>query len=137
MTDPDPNLTQDLKAAWHRYIDMLVPLRPGLYAYCRRLTVNIWDAEDLVQDTLARAFARWGVTYPEITNAKAYLIRIATNVWIDGLRRAATEDAYSVEVEVSVPDGGDEALSVRAEQTATLPANRSVRTAAPLGERVC
>ena len=31
-------LRDDLRAAWHRYIDVLVPLRPALHGYCRRLT---------------------------------------------------------------------------------------------------
>src|SRR5215813_5604411 len=60
---PD-TLRDDLRTAWHRYVDQLVPLRPALYGYCRRLAGNVWDAEDLVQDTLLRAFAHWGVTYP-------------------------------------------------------------------------
>jgi RNA polymerase sigma-70 factor (ECF subfamily) len=84
-------LPDDLRTAWHRYIDMLVPLRPALYGYCRHLTGNVWDAEDLVQDTLLRAFGRWGVTYPEIRDPRAYLLRTATNVWIDTLRRRETE----------------------------------------------
>ena len=36
---PD-TLRDDLCTAWHRYIDMLVPLRPTLYTYCRRLAGN-------------------------------------------------------------------------------------------------
>src|SRR5262249_16750192 len=84
-------LRGDLRTAWHRYIDVLVPLRPALYGYWRRLTGNVWDAEDLVQDTLLRAFGQWGVTYPAIRNPRAYLLRTATNVWIDILRRRETE----------------------------------------------
>jgi RNA polymerase sigma-70 factor (ECF subfamily) len=84
-------LRDDLRAAWHRYVDMLVPLRPDLHRYCRRLAGNIWDAEDLAQDTLVRAFGRWGVTYPEVREPRAYLLRTATNLWIDTLRRRDTE----------------------------------------------
>ena len=84
-------LRDDLRTAWHRYIDMLVPLRPALYGYCRRLAGNVWDTEDLVQDTLLRAFGHWGVTYPAIRDPRAYLLRTATNVWIDTLRRRDTE----------------------------------------------
>jgi RNA polymerase sigma-70 factor, ECF subfamily len=90
LETPD-TLRDDLCTAWHRYVDMLVPLRPALYCYCRRLAGNVWDAEDLVQDTLLRAFGRWGVTYPEIRQPRAYLLRTATNVWIDTLRRRETE----------------------------------------------
>ena len=46
-----------LRAEWHRFIDDKVSLRPALYQYCRKLTYDVWDAEDLVQETLLRAFA--------------------------------------------------------------------------------
>jgi RNA polymerase sigma-70 factor (ECF subfamily) len=72
-------------------VDELTPLRPILHGYCRKLAGNVFDAEDLVQDTLLRAFAQWGVTEPAIRNPKAYLLRTATNVWIDTLRRRETE----------------------------------------------
>lgn len=86
-TDP---LRADLRAAWHRFIDAMVPLRPVLHAHCRRLTAGIWDAEDLVQETLLRAFGQWGVTYPGIRDPRAYLLRTATNLWIDDARRRET-----------------------------------------------
>ena len=54
--DTPEQLRADLRTAWHRYVDMLVPLRPDLHRYCRRLAGNVWDAEDLVQDTLLRTF---------------------------------------------------------------------------------
>jgi hypothetical protein len=37
------------RTAYHAFIDMLVPFRPELHRYCRRLTGDIWDAEDLVR----------------------------------------------------------------------------------------
>lgn len=82
MTKQDEELARDLKTAWHRFVDVLAPVRPDLYAFCRRLTGNVWDAEDLVQETLTRAFARWGVTYPPVANPRAYLLRTASNLWI-------------------------------------------------------
>jgi RNA polymerase sigma-70 factor (ECF subfamily) len=93
MAEPEsPKELQDhLRAAWHRYVDMLVPLRPTLHGYCRRLAGNLWDAEDLVQDTLVRAFGHLGLSNHEIRNPRAYLLRTATNVWIDELRRRETE----------------------------------------------
>jgi hypothetical protein len=45
-----------LERAWTTYIDIVEPLRGDLYRYCRRLAGGVWDAEDLVQDTLLRAF---------------------------------------------------------------------------------
>ena len=89
--EPADRLQDDLRAAWHRFIDFVAPLRPTLHVCCRRLTRNLWDAEDLVQETLLRAFGHWGVTYPSIRDPRAYLLRTATNVWIDTLRRRETE----------------------------------------------
>jgi RNA polymerase sigma-70 factor, ECF subfamily len=97
------DLGADLRTAWHRYVDLLVPLRPALYGYCRRLAGNVWDAEDLVQDTLLRAFARWGVSYGAVRNPRAYLLRTATNVWIDTLRRRQTE-ARGATASADLPD---------------------------------
>src|SRR5215475_15648078 len=86
----DP-LRAALCTAWHLYVDALAPLRPALHGYCRRLTGNLWDAEDLVQDTLLRAFGTLGSIHHQIRNPRAYLLRTATNLWIDTVRRRGTE----------------------------------------------
>jgi DNA-directed RNA polymerase specialized sigma24 family protein len=50
------------------------------------------DAEDLVQGTLLRGFGRWGASYGgEVRNPRAYLLRAATNAWIDTVRRRENE----------------------------------------------
>jgi RNA polymerase sigma-70 factor (ECF subfamily) len=90
-TETQEALRQELRTAWHRYVDLVAPVRPALHGYCRRLAGNLWDAEDLVQDTLVRAFSQWGVAYGEVANPRAYLLRTATNVWIDLVRRRQTE----------------------------------------------
>jgi len=103
VSGPD-ELRNQLRAGWHQYIDALVPFRPDLHRYCRRLTGNIWDAEDLAQETLLRAFARWGVTYPEIRDPRAYLIGVATNTWIDAVRRREVEIRHLAASSVSAED---------------------------------
>src|SRR5262245_58933227 len=80
-------LTADVRGAWHRFIERTEPLRPDLHRYCRTLTASTWDAEDLVQDTLLRAFAKLGEIQQEIASPRAYLLRIASNLWVDRMRR--------------------------------------------------
>jgi len=75
--------------ACRRFSQSFEPLRPELYRYCRHLTRSPWDAEDLAQDTLARALVTLGTMIrPEIGNPRAWLFRVATNLYIDRSRRA-------------------------------------------------
>jgi RNA polymerase sigma-70 factor, ECF subfamily len=76
-------------AARHELLAALEPLRPELYRYCRRLTGNVWDAEDLVQESLARAFSRAAQSHQPVRRPMAWLTRIATNAYLDSLRRPA------------------------------------------------
>ncbi|MGH7287583.1 MAG: RNA polymerase sigma factor, partial [Myxococcota bacterium] len=85
------DLRDELRGAWHRYLDLVAPLRPALHGVCRRLTGNLWEAEDLVQDTLLRGFATLGSVHHEIQNPRGYLLRTATNLWIDAQRRRSSE----------------------------------------------
>jgi RNA polymerase sigma-70 factor, ECF subfamily len=96
--EPAPQqLASDVRRAWQRFVDVYEPLRPDLYRYSRYLTRSAWDAEDLVQDTLARAFVTLGSTFRVPANPKAWLFRVASNLWIDRTRRAR-------EVPGEVPD---------------------------------
>jgi len=81
------DLTQEVQQVWQRFLQRTEPLRPDLHRYCRALTGSVWDAEDLVQDTLLRAFAKLGDISLRIDNPKAYLFRIASNLWVDHFRR--------------------------------------------------
>jgi RNA polymerase sigma-70 factor, ECF subfamily len=109
---PD-GLRDELRGAWHRYIDLVAPLRPALHGYCRRLTGNVWDAEDLVQDALLRAFGTLGSVHHSIESPKAYLLRVATNLWIDGQRRRDSESAALAAGAGAPATGGGSAGAVR------------------------
>jgi RNA polymerase sigma-70 factor (ECF subfamily) len=88
----DPFAVQpDVRGPWRRYLDALEPLRGDLHRYCCALTGNVWDGEDLVQDTLMRVFSLLGKIDADLTQPRAYLIRTASNLWIDRMRRAARE----------------------------------------------
>jgi hypothetical protein len=53
-------LPRSVKTSWHDFLGTYESLRLDLYRYCRHLTRSPWDAEDLAQDTLARAFVTLG-----------------------------------------------------------------------------
>ena len=75
--------------ACRRFCQSFDPVWPELYRYCRHLTRSPWDAEDLVQDTLARALVTLGTMLkPEIENPRAWMFRVATNLYIDRTRSA-------------------------------------------------
>jgi len=86
-------MQRSVRRPWRRFIDQLTPHRAVLHAYCCRLTGNVWDGEDLVQDTLVRVFGLLGKTDTALENPKAYLIRTAANLWIDRVRRSIREQA--------------------------------------------
>lgn len=84
---------RELRAAWFRFVDTIEGVRPRLHAYCLRLSGSVWEAEDLVQDTLLRGFAAIGRgdlhgRPSRFDSPEAYLCQIATNLWIDRWRRS-------------------------------------------------
>ncbi len=58
----------------------------GLYRTAMRMTRNPQDAEDLVQDTLVRAY-RFYDRYQPGTNFRAWLYKILTNTYINSYRK--------------------------------------------------
>ena len=80
------DFTDQIRKAWHEFIDKTESTRPELYRYCRGLTGTVWDAEDLVQETLVRTFVRFAEIHDPIENPRAYLFRVASNLWIDRFR---------------------------------------------------
>jgi RNA polymerase sigma-70 factor, ECF subfamily len=62
----------------------------SLYATALRLTRSPSDAEDLVQDTLLKAY-RFYDKFEAGTNLKAWLLKIETNTFINRYRRKARE----------------------------------------------
>ncbi|MCV7444457.1 sigma-70 family RNA polymerase sigma factor [Mycobacterium paraense] len=63
-----------------------IPLLDPLFTGALHLTRNRHDAEDLVQETMLRAYARFD-TFQDGTNTKAWLYRILQNTWIDQCRK--------------------------------------------------
>ena len=63
-----------------------MPLLDQLYSAALRTTRNPSDAEDLVQETYAKAFAAFHQYRPG-TNLKAWMYRILTNTYINSYRK--------------------------------------------------
>lgn len=67
-----------------------LPLLDPLYAGALRMTRNPSDAEDLVQETMMRAYRSFD-RFEEGTNLKAWLFRIMTNAYINTYRKKQRE----------------------------------------------
>jgi RNA polymerase sigma-70 factor, ECF subfamily len=63
-----------------------IPYLDQLYPVAVRMTRGREDAEDLVQETMAKAWAAFR-TFEPGTNLRAWLYRIMTNIYISGYRR--------------------------------------------------
>jgi RNA polymerase sigma-70 factor (ECF subfamily) len=71
----------------NQFLAEVADCRPDLFKYCRRLTNNPMDAEDLVQETLMVAYGRLADRHAGIENLRSYLFKMATNQWITWCRR--------------------------------------------------
>ncbi|MGW0160150.1 sigma-70 family RNA polymerase sigma factor [Mycobacterium sp. NPDC003323] len=79
-----------LTAAFERDVrEHLDVLRRGAY----RMTRNSADAEELVQETLLKAFAAFG-SFQQGTNLRAWLFRIMSNTHIGNYRKAQRRPEY-------------------------------------------
>jgi RNA polymerase sigma-70 factor, ECF subfamily len=69
-----------------RFEEEALALADQVYRVARRLVSTREEAEDLMQETYARAFRSWQ-SYQPGTNLRAWLLRILTNLNIDRGRR--------------------------------------------------
>ncbi len=76
-----------------------LPFLDQLYSAAMRMTRNPQDAEDLVQETFAKAYASFHQFRPG-TNLKAWLYRILTNTFINSYRKKQREPQQSMSDEV-------------------------------------
>jgi RNA polymerase sigma-70 factor (ECF subfamily) len=106
---------QDLR---RRFESEALPHLKSLYGTACRLTGNRHDAEDLVQETLLRAFRAFA-TYEPGTNIRGWLFKIVYRVRIDGFRRgsrrprtvALVEDPRSTPPPQDALAGGQEQIA--------------------------
>jgi RNA polymerase sigma-70 factor, ECF subfamily len=80
-----------------RFEEEALELADQVYRVARRLVSTREEAEDLVQETYARAFRSWRSFTPG-TNLRAWLLRILTNLNIDrGRRKQRAPDEQPLE----------------------------------------
>jgi RNA polymerase sigma-70 factor, ECF subfamily len=80
-----------------RFEEEALALADQVYRVARRLVSTREEAEDLVQETYARAFRSWRSFTPG-TNLRAWLLRILTNLNIDrGRRKQRAPDEQPLE----------------------------------------
>jgi RNA polymerase sigma-70 factor (ECF subfamily) len=77
-------------AAAHHFEGCVRPLLAGLRAAALRLTRNRHDADDLLQETVLRAWRFWDHYRPD-SNLRAWLHRILRNAFVNRYRRARRE----------------------------------------------
>src|SRR5439155_25292564 len=83
MTDP---LLPAMAEAQQQFMDLVAEVRPELHRYCSRMTGSVFDGEDVVQDTLAKAW--YALAEMESTPPlRPWLFRIAHNASMDFVRR--------------------------------------------------
>jgi RNA polymerase sigma-70 factor (ECF subfamily) len=76
-----------MRRGWVLFLRDIEPERPRLFRYCRNLCRNVWDAEDLVQDTMLKAFGSIALLDNGPIHWGPYMARIASNLWIDQKRK--------------------------------------------------
>lgn len=95
--DPVAEETPDERSA--RFERDALPFLDQLYGAAMRMTRNPADAEDLVQETFAKAYSAFHQFKPG-TNLKAWLYRILTNTYINSYRKKQRQPQQSMSEDV-------------------------------------
>ena len=100
MEDQTRALLPAMAEARDQFMELVDATRPELHRYCARMTGSIFDGEDVVQETLAKAYYALGQMV-QPPNLKPWLFRIAHNTAMDFIKRYQREH---VEPVADVPD---------------------------------
>jgi len=80
------SLVSEIDAGRRKFLELIADIRPDLHRYCARMTGSVSEGEDIVQETLARAY----YALPEIERLpplRSWLFQVAHRRALDHLRR--------------------------------------------------
>jgi len=92
-----------LEAARRQFLALVDDVRPELHRYCTRMTGSVADGEDVVQDTLARAYYQLS-ELKELPPLRPWLFRIAHNRAVDRWRHDAYLKTDSLDAAADIAD---------------------------------
>jgi RNA polymerase sigma-70 factor, ECF subfamily len=95
------------------FVRDVTPLLGPLYRQALRMTRHPADAEDLLQDTMLKAYAHFH-KFQQGTNLRAWLYRILTNNYINAYRKRQRRPAQFPTEEIT-----DQQLATQAQHTST------------------
>ena len=100
MEDRTHGLLPAMMEARDQFMELVDEIRPELHRYCARMTGSIFDGEDIVQESLAKAYYALGQMV-QPPNLKPWLFRIAHNTAMDFIKRYERQNVVPV---ADVPD---------------------------------
>lgn len=80
----------ELKKKYDDFESEAIPNLPALKSFALKMTNDIEEADDLVQDTMLKAFRFWD-KFEKGTNCKAWLFQIMKNSFINNYRKFSKE----------------------------------------------
>lgn len=111
-----------LDEARQRFLALVADVRPDLHRYCARMTGSIADGEDVVQETLARAYYELS-QLKELPPLRPWLFRMAHNRAIDHWRHESLRQAEPLDAALDLAD------EAQHEPDQVLARNQAVRAA--------
>ncbi|HYQ41719.1 MAG TPA: sigma-70 family RNA polymerase sigma factor [Polyangiaceae bacterium] len=121
MDASDP-VVSALHEGMRRFLELVSGIRPDLHRYCARMTGSVADGEDIVQDTLARAY--YALSEMEsVPELRPWLFQIAHNRALDHLRR------YERRMSEPLEDTAESALSNASDPEEMLAREQATRAA--------
>jgi RNA polymerase sigma-70 factor (ECF subfamily) len=112
------------------FLVLVEEIRPDLHRYCARMTGSIADGEDVVQDTLARAYYELS-QLRELPTLRTWLFRIAHNRALDHLRskRLRMNEPLEAALEVAVDNAQEPENALAREQAVRAAMSRFLELA--------